>query len=184
MKRARQTRTEGGGRRRRGNLQKQRLPRGLQLRMHLSERGPWRLRGWLRFLPVCRNHLCVCVCVIHPPVLFIFSFSFHQATLHAPPDSPFVSTIDHSRGREHPCWIAFGCTFTNSERFEVVWRFSKNCRINFPKPLQIFQTFNPSQNLINDPKEGCFYPRMIFIPSKKLSKKGILQSSIIFSRLS
>lgn len=84
------------GRRRRGNLQKQRLPRGLQLRMHLSERGPWRLRGWLRFLPVCRNHLCVCVRIIHPPALFIFSFSFSSlATLRAP-DSPFVSTIDHS----------------------------------------------------------------------------------------
>lgn len=97
------------GRRRRGNLQKQRLPRGLQLRMHLSERGPWRFRGWLRFLPVCRNHLCVCVRIIHPPALFIFSFSF--SSLAKPPYAPpihrsFRRSI--TRGREHPSWI--GCT--------------------------------------------------------------------------
>lgn len=70
----------GRRRRRRGNLQKQRLPRGLQLRMHLSERGPWRLRGWLRFLPVCRNHLPAYVCArvyyIHPVRLSCLFFFF------------------------------------------------------------------------------------------------------------
>lgn len=145
--------------------------------MHLSERGPWRLRGWLRFLPVCRNHLCVCVCVIHPPVLFIFSFSFHQATLHAPPDSPFVSTIDHSRGREHPCWIAFARRVAALSQIQRGLRlcgdFLKIVELTFQK-LQIFQTFNPSsQNLINDPKEGCFYPRMIVLyPPKNCRRKG------------
>lgn len=116
--------------RRRGNLQKQRLPRGLQLRMHLSERGPWRLRGWLRFLPVCRNHhLFVCVRVHYPSACLVYFFSllFFFSPPHTPPiHRSFRPSI--TRGRQHPsrisvCGWRVAPFLRNSEGLRVVRRF-------------------------------------------------------------